>query len=112
MLLGLPLALAGMAWGVYGAIRGHKATVLRHVADIGQFITLICVLLPLVVTQLIPHTGDMAQCAEPASDLCRYAAAAHLNSAHQNATPACMRHITLRSCALMSFCALANTGTT
>lgn len=62
LLLGLPFAFFGMAYGVYGTVRGHRASKIRHFADCGQFVTLWCILLPTVLTQLIPRLQAMLTC--------------------------------------------------
>ena len=36
MLLGLPVALVGMAYGVYGAARGHKVSTLLRAASLSR----------------------------------------------------------------------------
>ena len=80
MLVGLPGALLDMAFGAWGCVRGHQASRLRHFADVGQFFTLSCVLLPLVVSQLLPAVASVAACSAAGEACHRHAR--HLRDLH------------------------------
>mmetsp|Transcript_25332 Transcript_25332/g.39725 ORF Transcript_25332/g.39725 Transcript_25332/m.39725 type:complete len:139 (-) Transcript_25332:102-518(-) len=62
LLLGLPMAFYEMAKGVYGAAVGFRASGLRHIGDVAQFVTLWTILLPTVVLVLIPTVKEAASC--------------------------------------------------